>query len=342
MKIGLLYDIHNPSPRTKPLPQFYAETLEHMQAMDELGFRSLNMCEHHFQENVTYSTSDLVWNAAAAVKTRRAMIGQAILIVPYAHPVRIAEDCATIDLLSNGRFWLQTGEGYIPREFTAFGIERKHRAGMTAEGMEIIRKCWTEEEFTYEGEHFHLQNVRMRPKPLQRPHPPMFVSAQVPGRQPMERAVSRGFHGTTVGITEGWDEWHAGWVGTIRRQGKDPAQFQSSAIAAVFVTDDPEREWAKHKEGFARTSEWARTQMPVPPGGAFGTGAQAQARAAAQANPFKTPDEAARYLRRCYGKNPPTHLLLWSKRGNLTNADSVESHRMLMDKVVPQLRDLLD
>jgi alkanesulfonate monooxygenase SsuD/methylene tetrahydromethanopterin reductase-like flavin-dependent oxidoreductase (luciferase family) len=340
MKVGVLYDLRNPQRWFQPFPKFYQETLEHMQAMDELGFASISMTEHHFDDD-SYCPSVLVWNAAAAVKTKRAMIGQSILILPYAHPVRIAEDAAAIDILSNGRFFLQAGEGYRPMEFEAFGIERKNRAGMTAEALEIIRKCFTEEEFSYEGRHYELKNVRMRPKPVQKPHPPMFLSAQVPGMRPMERVVAMGLNAATVGISEGWEQWYTGWDATVRRHGKDPANFQTSTIIALFVTEDPEQAWHRHREGFIHTAESYRSHSgPAGSGGAFGQ-QPSQARAAAPENPFMTPDDAVKYLHRVYGKHPPSHLLLWAARPGMSYAESLECHRLFMQKVHLRIRDLV-
>jgi len=80
MKIGLLYDLRNPGRWFRPFPQFYAETLDHMQAMDELGFDSLNITEHHFDED-GYCPSPIVWNAAMAVRTKRALLGQEEVVV---------------------------------------------------------------------------------------------------------------------------------------------------------------------------------------------------------------------------------------------------------------------
>ena len=102
MRIGIFYDIRNPQRWFKPFPQFYAETLDHMQAMDELGFDAINVTEHHFDED-GYCPSVLLWNAVAAARTRRALLGQEILVLPLHHPVRIAEDLATID---NRHYWV--------------------------------------------------------------------------------------------------------------------------------------------------------------------------------------------------------------------------------------------
>lgn len=337
MKVGLLYDMRYRPAQHGSFSKFYADTLEHMQEMERLGFESLNVCEHHFDSDPFTTTSLMVWNGAMAVKTTRALIGQDILCIPYAHPVRIAEDLANIDVLSNGRAWLQAGEAYRPVEFESFGISMKQRGGRTTEGLDIIRKCFTEEEFSYEGKYYQLKDVRMFPKPLQKPHPLMF-RVQGVGTRPMEVSVQMDLHATSTGGNgERWNAWHKGWTDTIRRHGKDPAKFQSSVFFALFATDDPERDWNKYKQDEARTSEAAaRFRLPRSEWETW----KAPSPAAPAANPFMTPDEAVKYLRRCYGDNPPTHLILWSKRAGMPYAESVRHHRLFMEKVAPKLRDL--
>lgn len=340
MKVGLVYDVRNPKRWLRPFPQFYAETLEHMQAMDELGFASINLTEHHFNED-GYCPSTTIWNTAAAVKTKRAMLGQSVLLMPFFHPVRLAEDTATIDILSNGRAWIQAGQAHIPSEFAAFGIEMKYRGSLTEEGMDIIRKCFTEEEFSYTGRRYKLKNVRMTPKPVQKPHPPMFMSAQRLGSKPMDRTIEMGFHAvTSIGpITPpdhgAWEQWHTGWVEAVRRHGKDPAQFQTSCMLTIFVTDDPERAWRNHREGLLHRANSYRLhnatgQAPIA----------APEELANWKDYFHTPESAVRYIRREYGKNPPTHLLLWGVTPGMTYAESYGYHQLFIEKVKPQLGGL--
>lgn len=341
MKVGLVYMLSNPARLNRPLREFYAETLDNMQAVEGLGFDSINITEFHFGGGNTGTPSPLVWNTAAAVRTKRAMIGQCVMLMPYGHPVKLAEDMATIDLLSGGRFWLQAGEGAMRETFQSFGIELKDRAGLTAEGMDVVRKCWTEEEFSYEGQYYHLKNVRLNPKPFQKPHPAMFLSAMVPGLKPMERTIEMGFnaatgHGYDYRGEEGWEEWHAGWTEAVRRHGKDPAQFQTSAVTYLYVTDDPERMWNKHRayEPERRPSGQARETYGRP-------GPRSQYWSETPQNPFKTPDEAARWVRSKYGKHPPDHLLFHADRPGMTYAEVLDCHGLFMRKVVPQIRDLL-
>src|SRR5439155_3597268 len=263
-------------------------------------------------------------------------------LLPYVHPVKMAEDIATVDILSNGRAWLQLGAGYRPSEFAGFGIDAHRRFGHTAEGAVILRKCFTEDEFSFDGRHFKLETVRMTPKPVQKPHPPIFCSATQPGGRPMVRAIEQGFHVCTainpVHPPEpgSWQRWHDGWVETVRRLGKDPAAFETSNVDVLYVTEDPERAWRNHREGLLHQYNSYREH-------AAGTRLGEQpSLAEPEQLPnwrqyFLTPDEAVTYLRREYGQSPPTHLLNFAVRPGMTYAESLEYHRLFLEKVAPKL-----
>jgi alkanesulfonate monooxygenase SsuD/methylene tetrahydromethanopterin reductase-like flavin-dependent oxidoreductase (luciferase family) len=344
MKFGLLYDLRNPKRWFQPFPQFYAETLDHMQAMDELGFDSLNITEHHFDED-GYCPSPIAWNAAMAARTKRALLGQSVTLLPFVHPVKMAEDVATVDLLSNGRAWLELGAGYRPSEFAGFGIDAKRRFGYTAEGAQIIRKCFTEEEFSFEGRHFQLRNVRMTPKPVQRPHPPIFLSGAQPGGRPMVRAIEQGFHLCTIihpvhpPDPGAWQRWHDGFVETAWRLGKDPAATQTSNVHVFYVTEDPERAWHKHREGLLHQFNSYRDHAAGTP-----LGDRPRLETPEQLpnwrRYFLTPEDAVTYLRQEYGKSRPTHLMTFAVRPGMTYAESAAYHRLFLEKVAPKLRDL--
>lgn len=354
MKAGVYYelrngvdDLRNPPQWFQPWPQYYARALEHVQAMDELGMHSINFSEHHFDRD-GYCPSVIVWCAAAAVRTKRAKIGQNIVLLPFVNPVRLAEDIATIDILSNGRAWVEVGMGHRAVEFDAFGVPRKDRAGMTAEGVEILRKCFTEEEFSYTGKFYNLQNVRMRPKPVQKPHPPIFVATTVRMdrvvTKPMERIIQGGFNVNTalgggVGAppdVDTWEQWHATWADVVRRYGKDPSHFESTMLLALWVTDDPEREWRKHREGIMASSNAKGTQSGFGNPPRWSTPEEMTN----WKQFFQTPNDAAKYLRRMFGKAPLTHLLLEATYPCFTWAESLEYMRLFQDKVVPQIQDL--
>jgi alkanesulfonate monooxygenase SsuD/methylene tetrahydromethanopterin reductase-like flavin-dependent oxidoreductase (luciferase family) len=184
------------------------------------------------------------------------MTGQNILQLPYHHPVRLAEDLVTIDILSNGRVAPQAGQAGAPfdDEFRALGLNPKQRPSRTEEGMDMVRKCWTEEVFSYEGRHWQLQDVRVYPKPLQKPHPPMYLVAQTDAST--GRAARMGFHacgqggsGPTAALGDKavWQAWLRRWHAALAKYGRKPEDFKTNTFGTCFITGAPEKVWAKHE-----------------------------------------------------------------------------------------------
>ena len=104
-------------------------------------------------------------------------LGTAVFLLPLHHPVAVAEQTATVDILSGGKFLFGVGQGYRDLEFQSFGLQKRDRRRRMAEGLQVIRKLWAEDNVTFNGEFFQLDGVTMSPKPLQQPGPPVFVGA---------------------------------------------------------------------------------------------------------------------------------------------------------------------
>ena len=103
--------------------------------------------------------------------------GTAIFLLPFHHPVDVAEQTACLDILSGGKFLFGVGQGYRDVEFHAFGVEKRSRRQRMVEGIEAIRKLWAEDDVSFSGEFFHFEGVTLSPKPIQRPGPPVLVGA---------------------------------------------------------------------------------------------------------------------------------------------------------------------
>src|SRR3989449_6833486 len=149
----------------------YADALEEARLADELGFEAIWLAEHHFS-SYGICPSLAVLAAAIARETRRARIGTSVVVAPFAHPLRIAEEWAMVDILSGGRLEFGLGRGYQPNEFRGFGVSMERTRERSDECLEIIRRAWTEERVTFEGEFYTVRDVRVLPKPIQKPHPP--------------------------------------------------------------------------------------------------------------------------------------------------------------------------
>src|SRR6185369_6874207 len=130
--------------------EFYDELLEQAQLADELGFDSFWVAEHHFHPYGVIPRA-AIWLAAASQRTRRIRLGAAVVVLPFEHPLRTAEDYAMVDLLSNGRLSIGVGSGYLNHEFGGFGISLAEKRERFDEALAIIRKAWSGERVAHEG-----------------------------------------------------------------------------------------------------------------------------------------------------------------------------------------------
>lgn len=183
IKFGVMANTH-PAPGTD-LRRLVDELIAEAQHAERAGFDSFFLTEHH-QEPSGYIPSPLPLAAAIAARTSTIRIGTGIAILPLYHPTRLAEDCAVVDIISKGRLILGVGQGYQDGDFAAYGLEVKDRVSLFEEGLEIVKRAWTEEKVYFVGKRYTLQNVMVTPKPVQKPHPPIWVAAL--GDEPMKRA----------------------------------------------------------------------------------------------------------------------------------------------------------
>src|SRR6185437_14604277 len=139
LKIGLMQDFRNPREWRRPNPELYRAILDQIVRAEELGYDNIWLTEHHFAED-GYNPSLMPTAAAIATRTQRIRIGTFVLLLPFQHPVRIAEDATCVDIWSNGRFDLGVGQGYSHKEFNALCMKREERSARFAEGVELIRK----------------------------------------------------------------------------------------------------------------------------------------------------------------------------------------------------------
>lgn len=234
IQFGLLYDFRNPPPWAVPFPQLYAETLEQIRAAEALGFDSVWVTEHH-QIDDGYLPSVLPAAAAIAAVTQRVRIGTCVLLLPLHHPLRVAEDGAIVDILSNGRFVFGPGLGYKLDEFAAYGIDRRQRPSRMDESLEIIIRAWSEDGFDYQGKRFTLRDVRLTPKPVQRPRPPIWLAARA------EPALRRAVHFGDGVIAVGSAELIRRYRELVAEAGKDPEQATVAVLRSVVLSDDPGR-----------------------------------------------------------------------------------------------------
>ncbi|WP_017729150.1 LLM class flavin-dependent oxidoreductase [Halalkalibacterium ligniniphilum] len=179
MKFGYFTLTDNPieyGDERKDPKQMIKDLVEQCVYAEQLGFNSVWVPEHHFNVlGVLPSPSLLLGNVAA--KTSRVQLAPATVLLPVNHPVRMAEEYALLDVLSDGRAIFSAGRGYDEREYDVFEVNFHDSREIFFEQLDIIKKAWTQNSISYSGKFYNFPEVELTPKPVQHPHPPIYVAA---------------------------------------------------------------------------------------------------------------------------------------------------------------------
>jgi alkanesulfonate monooxygenase SsuD/methylene tetrahydromethanopterin reductase-like flavin-dependent oxidoreductase (luciferase family) len=227
--------------------EVYEETLDLARRAEAAGFDSVWLTEHHFFDD-GYLPSPLPFAAAVARETETIEIGTAVALAPLYHPVRLAEDAAVVDLLSGGRFTLGLANGYVDREFEAFDVPKDERATRVEEAVEICRRAWRDGSFSFDGEHYAFEDLRVEPKPAQAGGPRILLGGT---SKPAVGRAGRTADGH-VGILYYDESWsypssfaqfrdNAEWLASVRDL--DGEDFVLSAMQYAHVAEDDEAAW---------------------------------------------------------------------------------------------------
>jgi alkanesulfonate monooxygenase SsuD/methylene tetrahydromethanopterin reductase-like flavin-dependent oxidoreductase (luciferase family) len=177
VRFGTYFFLQRPPGRTDA--EILPEEVDQMVFAEDLGFDSVWLTEHHYAD-YGLSSAPSVLLATVAARTRRIRLGMAVCVIPFHHPLRLAEETASIDILSGGRLVVGLGRGNRPMEFFGHGVPQEENRGRMEEGVEILLQAWTQERVNFVGRYWHIQNVPVHPKPLQQPHPPFAFAISSP------------------------------------------------------------------------------------------------------------------------------------------------------------------
>ena len=245
LRFGVAHDFRCPPGSDYSLADVYAQTIEQVALLDRLGLDLVWFSEHHFVEDGYLPNFVPVAGAVAAVTTS-VRISTDIALLPFAHPIRLAEDMAILDQLSNGRMELGIGLGYAPHEFRAFGIPRSRRVSLTEECVDILKLSWRDggdAPFSYAGKRYQFTDVNVMPKPVQPGGPPLWMASTSPA------SVARAVRFDTHLLPQGprsivLDKWRD----QTSAAGRNPDDYRIGIIRSVLVTDDAERDWPRIRE----------------------------------------------------------------------------------------------
>lgn len=228
--------------------QVFSKIVEQAEAAEELGFEATWLAEHHFTD-YGILPSPAVLAAAIAQRTKRLRIGTACAILPFHDPRRVAEDYAVVDVLSNGRLDFGVGRGYQPAEFSAFGIPMSESRTRFAEALDVIEGLWTHEVFSFQGDHFTIDELSLYPRPIQSP-PPIWVAAVSPETFEMTARAGRPFLSAPQitplsKIRAGYDLYRKIYL----ENGHDPSRMTLPLQRQVYVGTDEQDSFDSPSEG---------------------------------------------------------------------------------------------
>ncbi len=241
-RFGLLHLFESPGDRSEA--QYYKENIELIEYADRVGLDEVWLAEHHFTDyGVMPSTQ--VFGAYAAARTERIRIGTGVCVLPFHNPVRVAEEFAFLDQLSDGRLDFGVGRGYQPGEFRGYGIPFEESHQRFNESLEIVRKAWTQESFDHHGEIFDFEDVRVRPRPIQSPHPPLFGASFNPDT--IKYQAMQGLNLLFTPLTTP-PEVITDYRSRLAQGGHDPEDFRVGGLAFVYIHEDREQALADFAE----------------------------------------------------------------------------------------------
>lgn len=231
LTFGYLCDFRNPIQWRRPWAALYGDILDFASWCDGAGFDGIWVPEHHGAED-GYMPSPLVVLAAIAARTRRIKLGSAIALAPLYHPVRFAEECAVLDILSDGRLEMALAIGYRRRETEAYGVDFGKRGSRFDEFLEIVRRLWAGETVSFEGRHYTVSNATIMPPPP-RGQIPLYIGGFA------EKALAR-----VARYADGYfgnEDVCSLYADKLRAEGKDPAAARIR-IQGLFtvVARDPD------------------------------------------------------------------------------------------------------
>jgi alkanesulfonate monooxygenase SsuD/methylene tetrahydromethanopterin reductase-like flavin-dependent oxidoreductase (luciferase family) len=253
MKFGIFYEMQLPKPWGQDDErQLYQNALAQVEIADRLGYDYAWQVEHHFLEEYSHSPQPEVFLAAASQRTKNIRLGHGIIQLTTNHPARVAEKVATLDLVSNGRVEFGMGEGASMTELGPFDRDLETKRAVWEDGVRCVLPMFTHEGWEYDGPYFKFPYRNVLPKPVQKPHPPLWVACSQ--LETIEMAGRRGigalgFQFLSAEMAHAWV--HAYYNSFVKRQEK-LADYQANcniAMVSYFMCAETDEEARRRADG---------------------------------------------------------------------------------------------
>jgi probable F420-dependent oxidoreductase len=338
-KIGVgLFTGQIPPGSDRTFQEDYRGALELVQLTEKEGLDAAWVSEHHGAGD-GYLPSLLPMLAAFAAVTSRIELGTGVVLAPFHDPIRMAEDFAVVDQLSGGRTIAGFGIGWRDEEFRAFTIDQSTRVRRTIELVEILRRAWSEERFSFEGKHFNYDQVAVTPKPAR--VPPIFIGGFVDSAIKRAGRIGDGYISSRADprrIAESFE------MATEARKGagKDGPPLVG-LLQNAFVTNDPDGDWPMVRDGIGH-------QLGVYAGWREGTdvpGKPLEVKPPAEddirrTTAYGTPEQVVEFLSpiaEVLGRYPESHLILRHHYPGMATEPAARSIELMAREVAPALRE---
>ena len=247
MKFGLLYEMETPRP-WNALSEYnvYWEALAQIELADRIGMDYVWEVEHHFLEEYSHSSAPEVFYGAVSQRTKNIRIAHGVRLLPFNfnNPIKVAEQAAVLDILSNGRMELGTGRSTTSQELDGFSVDYDRTRQEVREALDIIVKAWTDEVLEYNGKLIKVPPRRVVPKPIQKPHPPMWMACVAPDSYQMAGDRGMGVLSFSLNweqVQKSMDAYKASFAKRTDQVGKVPNQ-QFAGLVICHVAENKEDE----------------------------------------------------------------------------------------------------
>jgi alkanesulfonate monooxygenase SsuD/methylene tetrahydromethanopterin reductase-like flavin-dependent oxidoreductase (luciferase family) len=322
-KLTLRLDMRAPGFGTGPA-KLYAAGLDMAEWADRRGFQEVMFSEHHGSDD-GYLPSPLVYAAAIAARTRQVRLRVSALVLPLHDPLRVAEDVAVLDNISDGRAELVIAGGFLTSEFAMFDRDSKKRGKLVEEGVEALKRAWTGEPFEYRG-----RTVRVTPGPVQRPRPPILLGGSVKVSARRAARIADGFVPAVADV-------YAVYLDECQKLGVTPGESHVPGPPFLHVAEDPDAAWARiAPHALHESNSYARWYEETETAGPYRAAKDVDALKASGLYQVVTPEQCLALAR---SLGPHGWLFFHPLIGGLDPAVGWESLELFAAKVLPRLRD---
>jgi len=333
MRFGTFHLFERPFTRSES--EVYEAHLEQICNADALGFDWVWLTEHHFSSEpyvpevegeYCISASPFAMACAVARLTRNVRIGSAVKVLPLEHPLRTAEDVAMADILSGGRIDFGVGLGYRKYEFDGMRVPMEEKLARFQESLKIILGVWTTDEFSYEGRFWSVPRLTLVPKPVQKPHPPIWIATRLGTSDQINYAVENNYRllcawASLPELKTTYDLM----MDTRRKRGLGNEPFDFTCIRHVFVAEsdrDAEEQGRAYVEFYLKSTAQFRPIGPHERGEMI----------------FGSPKTVISKLHRLNELTGVNNLICWMNFGGMPQDMVLRSMKLLAQEVIPAMR----